>query len=122
MFVYRLTGQFKKEVKKEEVRSYYALPLRGMGPSWPSIEHGHVGITAHPQTARSGIKLTTYRTLSEHSTTMITPVESSQIATINLRKIFQIDHSLNIRPQLFEELVQENKSKNIYLIKVYNNL
>ena len=26
-------------MKKEEERSYYALPLRRMGLSWPSIEH-----------------------------------------------------------------------------------
>ena len=29
----------------------HALPIVGMGPSWPSIEHGHSGITAHLETA-----------------------------------------------------------------------
>ena len=28
----------------------YALPVVGMGPSWPSIEHSHSGITAHLET------------------------------------------------------------------------
>ena len=28
-------------------RRYYALPVVRMGPSWPSIEHDHSGITAH---------------------------------------------------------------------------
>ena len=28
-------------------REAYALPVVGMGPPWPSIEHGHSGITAH---------------------------------------------------------------------------
>ena len=26
-------------------------PIVGIGPSWPSIEHGHSGITAHLETA-----------------------------------------------------------------------
>ena len=30
-----------------EEEESYALPVVGMGPSWPSIEHGHSGITAH---------------------------------------------------------------------------
>ena len=34
----------------EEEEKAYALPVVGMGPPWPSIEHGHSGITAHLET------------------------------------------------------------------------
>ena len=33
----------------------YALPVVRMGPSWPSIEHAHSGITAHLETATSNV-------------------------------------------------------------------
>ena len=29
----------------------YALPVVGMGSSWPSIDHGHSEITGHLETA-----------------------------------------------------------------------
>ena len=38
---------FCLEKLSTDVRSYYVLPVVGMGPSFPSIEHGHSGITAH---------------------------------------------------------------------------
>ena len=41
---------FPPRTLKEERRSYYSLPVVGMGPSWPSIEHGHSEITAHLET------------------------------------------------------------------------
>ena len=36
------------EVRKKKF--YAHPPVVGMGPSWPSIEHGHSGITAHLET------------------------------------------------------------------------
>ena len=36
---------------RTEQNRTYALPVVGMGPSWPSIDHGHSGITAHLDTA-----------------------------------------------------------------------
>ena len=32
------------------IKEAYFLPVVGMGPLWPSIEHGHSGITAHLET------------------------------------------------------------------------
>ena len=34
-----------------EEEKAYALPVVEKGPSWPRIEHGHSGITAHLETA-----------------------------------------------------------------------
>ena len=35
----------------EQNRRKYVLPVVGMGPLWPRIEHGHSGITTHLDTA-----------------------------------------------------------------------
>ena len=70
-----------------------SLPIPEIPSSWQGFSLYHV-VFGRTQ----GIELTAYRTISEHSTTMLTPVYESYIDN-NYKKIFKVD-----RPRKFESL------------------